>query len=180
MADQPPGNIILIGYRGSGKTTVGRLLAERLGWAFVDTDALIEARAQTTIADIFATQGQDGFRKREREAIASLAKGEQQVIAAGGGAVMDRRNLEGLRTAGTIIWLTASPEVLWARIKQDRRTAESRPNLTAAGGLDEVRTILAERQASYRQAANLTIDTEHRDPQEAAASIVAAFTQQQR
>ena len=87
-------NIVLIGYRGSGKTSVGRLLADRLGWAFVDTDDLIESQAGTSIADIFATEGEAGFRAREREAIAKATQDARRVIAVGGGAVTDRRNVE--------------------------------------------------------------------------------------
>ena len=167
-------NIVLIGYRGSGKTTVGRLLAERLGWAFVDTDDLIESQADSAIADIFATEGEAGFRARERDIITRVTQHSEQVIAVGGGAVSDPENVERLKAAGTVIWLTASPRGLWQRIKQDRHSAATRPDLTPTGGLDEVRALLAHRQVAYRTAADLDIDTEHRDPATLATLIVAA------
>ena len=175
MADRNPGNVILIGYRGSGKSTVGRLLAEQLGWTFVDTDALIESQAGSTIADVFATEGEAGFRAREGEAIVQITQDIRQVIAVGGGAVTDRRNVERLRGAGKVIWLTAPPEVLWQRISRDERSGTTRPDLTPAGGLDEVRAVLAGRQDIYRAAASLTFNTEHHEPPALVSAIFAAL-----
>jgi shikimate kinase len=172
-------NVVLIGYRGSGKTTVGPLLAERLGWTFVDTDDLIASDAGTSIADIFAAEGEAGFRKREARAIARAGQGKQQVIAVGGGAVTDADNAEQLRSAGTVVWLTAPPEVLWERIKQDEQTASARPDLTTVGGLEEVRTVLAEREAAYEAAADVRIDTAERSPDDVAAALGIAVRARQ-
>jgi shikimate kinase len=167
-------NVALIGYRGSGKTTVGRLLAKRLGWTFVDTDDLIVSDAGTSIADIFAAEGETGFRQHEYQAIAGVTQGTHQVIAVGGGAVTDADNVERLRSGGTVVWLTAPPEVLWARIKQDEQTASARPDLTTGGGLAEVRTVLAEREAAYEAAADVRMDTANRSPDDVAAAAETA------
>ncbi len=175
MANQHPDNIVLIGYRGAGKTTVGRALAARLGWPFADTDALIEAEAGRSIADLFAAEGQAGFRRREREAIARVTAAVGQVIAVGGGAVTDPANLERLRSAGTVVWLTARAEVLWRRIRFDANTHRTRPGLTDEGGLQEVRTVLAHREAAYRAVAHLVLDTEERDVSTLATAILAAI-----
>ncbi len=168
-------NIVLIGYRGSGKTSVGRLLADRLGWAFVDTDDLIESQAGTSIADIFATEGEAGFRAREREAIAKATQDARRVIAVGGGAVTDRRNVERLRLAAKVVWLTAQPDVLWQRINQDDRTRATRPNLTPGGGLEEVRRVLADRESAYRDASDFAIDTEQQDSRRVAGAVLATL-----
>jgi shikimate kinase len=167
-------NIILIGYRGSGKTTVGRMLAERLGWSFVDTDVLVESEAGMSIAAIFTAEGEAGFRARERDTIARVVENAQQVIAIGGGAVTDQDNVDRLRSAGTIIWLTATAEVLWARIEADQRSTTTRPDLTPVGGLEEVRTILARREAAYKMAADVCIDTRARNAHEVAAAAEIA------
>ncbi len=175
MADRRARNVSLIGYRGSGKTTVGRVLAERLNWSFVDTDAMIESEAHMTIADIFAAEGETGFRAREHDAIARVAVDARQVIAAGGGAVIDQRNVEFLKSAGPIVWLTACAEVLWARIEADRRSTRTRPDLTPLGGLEEVQAMLAKRQDAYRAAADLTVDTGSPNAAEVSVKILVVL-----
>jgi shikimate kinase len=99
----------------------------------------------------------------------------KQVIAVGGGAVTDQRNVERLRSAGRIVWLTATPEVLWQRVKADPRSASTRPDLGAGGGLEEVRTLLAARQPGYGAAADLTIDTTRHSAARTADMIVASL-----
>ncbi|MHC4611025.1 MAG: shikimate kinase [Planctomycetota bacterium] len=177
MADHKGSNIVLIGYRGSGKSTVGRLLAERLGRTYVDTDTLIEAEASVTIAEVFAREGEAGFRHREAEAITRVAQGERQVVSVGGGAVLNQVNVERLGACGTVVWLTAPAEVLWERISRDARSGQTRPNLTEQGGLEEVRRVLAARQQAYRSAADWTVSTEDRSPQEVVAAIVAQLAE---
>src|SRR5262249_5119687 len=125
---------------------VGRVLAARLGWGFVDADERIEAAAGVSIADIFAAEGEVGFRDREAAALAELAELTRHVVATGGGVVLRTANREVLRTAGFVAWLAASPEAAWERIRTDAATAARRPNLTAAGGLDEVRALMAARE----------------------------------
>lgn len=151
-------NIVLIGYRGSGKTCIGRKLASKLWLDFVDTDQLIVQRAGKTIREIFQAEGEAGFRDRESAVIADVAACEKQVIAAGGGAVLRPENVAALKKNGKIIWLKASPKVLYERIQADAATNASRPNLTAAGGLEEVEKLLEVRLPLYQAAADVAFD----------------------
>ncbi|MFQ5414982.1 MAG: shikimate kinase [Phycisphaerae bacterium] len=169
---------MLIGYRGCGKTTVGRLLADRLSARFVDTDERVVAEAGRSIADIFATEGEAGFRRRESRVVAQLASSHPPdtdppiVISLGGGAILDHANLTRLKAGARVVWLTCSPDVLHARITADAAGASSRPALTV-GGIDEVRTILAQREPLYRRFADLTISSQDRSPEDLVADIVA-------
>src|SRR5688572_502997 len=138
-------NLYLIGYRGSGKTTVAAELARLLGWNWLDADDEVERRAGTTIKEIFATSGEQSFRDLEAAVIADLAQFSGHVIALGGGAVLREDNRQAIRSSGKVVWLQASPEVLYQRISGDASTAERRPNLTADGGLAEVERLLAVR-----------------------------------
>lgn len=160
MEDGPP-NIILIGFMGSGKSTVGRRLAERRGWRFVDTDDLIVRMTGQTIPALFAGGGETAFRDRETQAVLGVSAGERQVIATGGGAVLRAENVAALRGAGLVVWLTARPDVVVARTQ--RRAAE-RP-LLAAGEDDllaHVLRMLGERGPLYQAAAHLIVDTSDR------------------
>jgi len=178
MTDRQTNIVVLIGYRGSGKTAVGRLLAERLGWAFVDTDSIVETEAGLSIAEIFAARGEADFRRRESAIIARVADAPHQVISAGGGAVSDPANVAHLRRTGRIVWLTAPAEVLWERIRDDPGSRQTRPDLTETGGLDEVRRLLAAREPGYRQAADLSVSTQDRSPHQVAAAVERAIANQ--
>ncbi len=162
--------IFLIGSRGSGKTTVGRALADRLGWAFVDADVLLEARAGKTIARIFADDGEPAFRDRESTILAELAGWRDHVIATGGGIVLRPENRAILRT-GFVAWLQVSAGLAWERMQADPTTGDRRPNLTPAGGLLEVQTILTAREPLYREAAHAMFPAE-RSPELLAADIL--------
>lgn len=152
--------LVLIGARGSGKTTLGRALAARLGARFVDTDDLVEARAGCTIAELFERRGEDGFRQVEREVVASLGP-ERQVVACGGGAVLDPASREKLGSLGPVLWLTAPAVVLAARI-----AGSGRPSLTGVAPEDEVAEILAAREGIYAEMATWTVETEGRGIEE--------------
>jgi shikimate kinase len=167
--------IFLVGYRGTGKSTVGRLLADQLGWAFTDCDGDIEAAAGKSVADIFATEGEAGFRDREAAALRELCARDRLVIATGGGAVLRPANRELLRASGFIAWLTARPETIWDRLQRDPTNAARRPNLTPAGGLDEVRALLAAREPFYRELADFTADADAPSPEVVAAGILKAW-----
>jgi len=167
--------IALIGLRGCGKTTVGRELARLLGGECVDTDEVIAERAGRSIAEIFASEGEPGFRKRESEAIREVVRTPPAVISVGGGAVLDPRNVDALRSVACVVWLTAPTEVLWERISQDEATAACRPPLTDQPGIDEVRRLLAERTPFYQRAADLQIETVDRSAPEIAEEIVRCF-----
>lgn len=161
-------NIVLIGYRGSGKSSIGRLLAARLGMGYVDTDDLVVQRAGKNIRAIFADVGETGFRDLESQVVTEVSANDYRVIAAGGGVVLRPENIQSLKTTGRLVWLKAPAEVLWERIQADKDTAKSRPNLTAAGGLEEVRHLLALREPLYRAAAELTVDVSSMDASGAA------------
>lgn len=170
-----PSRLILVGYRGTGKTTVGRLLADRLGWEFADCDDHIEAAAGRSIAEIFATEGEPGFRDRESETLRRLCTRERCVIATGGGAIQRPINRELLRTAGFVSWLVSSPETIWVRLQSDPATAARRPNLTSNGGMEEVRTLLTAREPLYREIADFTADADAPSPEDVAAAIFKAW-----
>ena len=148
----------LIGFRGSGKTTVGQLVAQRLGWPFLDTDHLIEQSVGRTIREIFAEQGEQGFRTLESSSIAQVAAlTEPTVISLGGGAILREENRQLLHATGRCVWLSGDAQLLYTRIAQDSMTAQRRPNLTSLNGYDEVATLLAQREPLYRQMAHKTV-----------------------
>ena len=167
--------LLLIGARGTGKSTVGRAVAARLGWDFIDTDECIESVAEATIAEIFATQGEAGFRDREAEVLAELCRRQRYVIATGGGVVLRPANRELLKKSGFVVWLTASPEAAFARLQTDPTTATRRPNLTAKGGLDELRTLMASREPLYRECGDFVMETDALSPEAAADAILTAW-----
>lgn len=164
--------ITLIGYRGSGKSSVAVPLADRLGWTAVDADAEIEGRAGQSIREIFAERGEAGFRELERMVLSDLLREERLVIAAGGGAVLDRRTRREMRRAGPVVWLQADVETLQARMEGDRTTADRRPALTSTGGLQEIERLLAEREPLYRECATLTVETGGRSVAEVVDEIL--------
>jgi shikimate kinase len=156
--------IVLIGYRGTGKTTVARLLAEKLSMDWVDADVEIERRAGKTIAEIFSSEGEGAFRDLESEVTADLASREKLVIAAGGGAVMREENRAALEAADAIVWLKADAEAVFQRTSADATSAARRPNLTSTGGIGEIRQLLALREPIYRQCATCQVDTVGKSP----------------
>lgn len=168
-------NLILAGYRGCGKTTVGEVLARKMGWHFVDLDDLISRKAGKTIVEIFATEGEEGFRRREREACEQLRKSKNQVIALGGGTLINSDCRALLKRVGKVIWLRAPAAVLWARISRDGATAHGRPDLTQDGGLAEVENLLREREPIYKAAALHIIDSVNDSPEEIAEAIEMWF-----
>jgi len=147
-------NLILVGFMGTGKTAVGRAAAERLGFAYVDTDDLIEQEAGKTIARIFAEDGEPHFRDLESEAIRSLVRLERHVVATGGGCVLRDENWEAMRQAGLVVCLTARPEVILERT----RAESHRPLLRTADPMARIRELLDYRAAFYARA-DLSVDT---------------------
>ncbi len=165
-------HVVLIGYRGSGKTVVGRLLAGELKRPHVDTDLLIEDREGRSIARTFEQDGELYFRGIESEVIAALAPEAPAVISIGGGAVDSEHNRKRLRGLGIVVWLQAAPEDLHRRIAADRESAASRPPLSTTDALTEVRILLAQRSAWYERLADLEIDTTGKSPAEVAKMIL--------
>jgi len=155
----PERNLVLIGARACGKTSVGEALAGILHRAFVDLDQVLVAEGGRSIADIVAQEGWPGFRRREKELVARYSKRPGQVLAPGGGAVLDPENVAVLREKGLVIWLTAPPATLRNRLIQDQPSQEFRPSLTGAEPGAEIERVLAEREPLYRAAAHLVVDT---------------------
>ena len=166
-------NLYLIGYRGSGKTTVAAELARLLGWKWLDADEEVERRAGKTIKEIFASSGEPSFRDLEAVVVADLAKLTSYVVALGGGAVLRDENRQAIRGGGKVVWLKASPQVLYQRICGDSSTADRRPDLTSTGGLTEVQRLLAIRSPIYAACADLTLDAESSTPAELAKQAAA-------
>lgn len=171
----PNSPIALIGYRGTGKTTVAALLAAKLDYAWIDADVEVEQRAGKSIATIFADSGEPAFRDLEAAVVDDLCRRKRTVLALGGGAVLRKSNQKCLARCRAVIWLQASAEVIAERIKGDATTAERRPNLTNRGGRQEIEQMLVTRGPIYRACATLEVDTEGKDPAEIADKIVAAL-----
>ena len=156
--------LTLIGYRATGKTTLARLLAERMGCDWIDADVEIERRAGKSIARIFAEDGEPVFRDLEARVIADLCRRQRLILAAGGGAPLRPESREAMRTGGKVVWLKATPTTIQARMSGDQTTANRRPNLTSQGGLEEIVQVLSRREPIYRQTAHLEVDTEEKSP----------------
>lgn len=166
-----PRRVFLIGYRGTGKSTVGRLLAERLGWTAIDSDRIVEDEVGVSIADLFARDGEQAFRDLEERVVASLCDRKNAVVSLGGGAVLRESTRRRVAAAGPVVWLTAAAETLARRIATDAVSATQRPRLTGLSPADEVRAVLAEREPIYRECATFSVDTEERTPREVAEAI---------
>ena len=155
---------------GSGKSTVGRLVAQDLEFQFVDTDSLIEEKAGISIAEIFATEGEEAFRQLEREMISELARKDRVVIATGGGAIMNPENFASLKSHALVICLWANAESIHERTKHQTH----RPLLQGEDPLEAIRTMLAEREPVYKQA-DVIVNTELRSQREVIAQVHHQF-----
>jgi 3-dehydroquinate synthase len=160
--------IVLTGFMGTGKTSVGMALSRMLGWLFVDTDALIEAREGMAISAIFKEKGEDYFREVERAVVRDVSQKKDVVIATGGGIIKDKSNVNNLGRRGVIIWLKTDPEIILRRIMAE---GGKRPLLNVAEPLNEINRLLSEREALYAQA-DAAVDTSYITPSEAAEEII--------
>lgn len=155
QAKRPSGNIFLVGMMGSGKTTVGRLLAHALGKAFIDSDEEIQQRTGVTIPHIFDVEGEAGFRQREASVIQDLVKFDNIVLATGGGAVLNEQSREALRRNGTVVYLKSTVSDLWQRTRHDR----NRPLLQTADPRARLKELFEQRDPLYTQMADLLMPT---------------------
>jgi shikimate kinase len=168
-------NLILIGYRASGKTCVGKKVSGSLGLPFYDTDDIIQRKAGKTVREIVRDGGWPAFRESEKAAIGEVARRDGVVIALGGGAVMEPANVEALKGKGCFVWLQAEEETLRKRMKGDGSSPEQRPPLMVPAMGDE-KEMLARRAPVYRALADLVIDTTGRSIDEVAEEILAALS----
>ena len=165
----PGRNIVLIGLMGAGKTTVGKLLAGMLGRPFVDTDAVIEHGAGTTVTQLFAEHGERHFRTLESAAVRQVAALRGQVIAAGGGAVLDPSNVTHFRSTGDIVLLDADPSLLAQRVG----AGDGRPLLRDTDPAERLAQLRTERAAAYAGAAIHVVDTTDRTPAQVAEAVLS-------
>lgn len=170
-------HVFLIGYRGAGKTTIGRMLAKALACDFADVDQLICRNCQTDIATIVAQEGWAGFRRHEAEALLQAAHGQQQVVATGGGAVVHSQVWRQIRRKIFVVWLRADIATLTARLAPAGVDDGVRPSLTGKDIRTEIEDVLAERLPLYQDLADLEVDTGRCGAQEAVQEIVAAYYQ---
>jgi len=168
-------NLALVGFMGTGKSSVGRLAADHLRFDFIDTDDWIEKHTGKTIADIFAQSGEIAFRQLEEETARSLTPRRNLVISAGGGFIANPQNLASLKTHALVVCLWASPETIWERV----RAQPHRPLLQTADPLGKIRELLQQRSAAYHQA-DVLIHTGFRSPKEVALQVLHQFRLAQR
>jgi shikimate kinase len=170
--------LALVGVRGTGKSTVGRLLAERLDRPFLDADAVLEARLGTSIPTLFAEQGEPVFRDWEERVLADLTGQSGAVIATGGGVVLRATNRRRLREFGLVVWLAADPETLAQRLRSDPRGLAGRPALTSSGTLDEIANVLEARTPLYQEVADAVVQTQGRTAREVAEAVFEVWADQ--
>ena len=162
-------NIVLVGFMGSGKSAVGRLVAKRLRFQFVDTDQLIIKRAGMPIAGIFAEHGEEYFRDLETVALESLGQSRRCVIATGGGVVVKERNRAIMKELGFVVWLTASEDVIFDRVSRN----DKRPLLQTENPRKTIAELLAARRPLYEDVAELVLDTTAFTHAAAADAVIA-------
>lgn len=172
VGTRPMHNLALIGFMGTGKSCVGRVVAEALHFTFLDTDDVIKARSGKSINEIFQQDGEAAFREWERRIVEELAARTKTVIATGGGLPANEANLASLRTHALVVCLWASPEAIWQRV----RGHSHRPLLDAPDPLAKIRDLLAARAPFYRQA-DVLLSTEMRPLREVAMQVVHQYRQ---
>ena len=164
----------LIGYRGSGKTTIGKRLADRLWQPFIDTDDLVIKKAGKTIKEIFEQEGEQRFRDLETEVVREVCTQPETVIAFGGGALDRDENREAIKQAGLrLVYFKCEPAELLKRIQNDPQTAENRPALSNLGGsIEEIESVLARREPIWRSIAGAELEVTYLTPEDAVPYVV--------
>lgn len=162
-----PENIILVGFMGTGKTTIGRMLARSLGYPMVDTDQLIEESQGQSIPEIFAGHGEEAFRKLETATLSAFSDASHQVISTGGGIIVTPENRPLLKSLGYVVWLRTSPREILNRTSRNR----NRPLLDTPNPMATITALLEERTPLYRESSHLSIETDHLNFEEIIAGI---------
>jgi shikimate kinase len=165
------GHLYLIGYMGTGKSSVGRVLAQMLKRAFIDLDERIESSTGKRIPEIFRTEGESGFRKRESETLAAAVKEEEAVIACGGGTPCFHENLRIMKESGTLVHLTAEPSTV---LQRTQKATQERPRIQGMGE-EEIRTHMEERWPCYEEA-DIRIETDRSSPERSAEKILDHYS----
>ena len=165
-------NLYLTGYRCTGKTTVGRIVAEMLGREFIDADEYLVAKAGRTIKEIFETDGEPLFRYLESECLRELASKDGLVVATGGGVILREANVQQLASSGRVVLLEADAKTVHERMQADQLTRAQRPSLTARDPLEEIEELLGARRPRYEGTADHRVDTTKSMPEELARQIV--------
>ena len=172
-------NIVLIGYRCCGKTSVGKILSAKLDREFIDTDDLIVEKACCNIDEIVSGHGWDHFREIEKGVIKEVSIMENVVIATGGGAVINEENIENLKVNGFIVWLYADIDTIKKRLNEDKTSADNRPSLTGDDPSDEIKKVLEQRKPLYMKASDMSVDTSQLDIIEIADMIIEKLETQE-
>lgn len=168
--------IFLTGFMGVGKSRIGRLLADRLGWGFLDTDQMVQERTGMSVAEVFARQGEAAFRDLEHECVREAALLPEVVVSLGGGAVVQERNWKLVRAAGILVCIAADVDTILRRVGRRR----DRPLLTGLGPAEKraaVERLLAERQPYYEQAEITVLSSDERSPEETTRILLKAIEQ---
>jgi len=165
-------NLFLIGYRCTGKSSVGRSLAAELRWSFVDTDSLLVTKQKMSIKEIVGAYGWEGFREMEHTILKKICTSDEQVVATGGGVVLNEDNVMLMKKSGTIIWLKATAETIKVRMLQDKDTRDFRPALTLNGSISEIEETLHSRESLYKSAMDFFVDTDDCDIRVITDSII--------
>lgn len=169
-------NIVLIGYRCTGKTEVGRAVSRMLSFQFIDTDGWVEKDASMNISQIVANRGWGEFRDIEKKIIARVSKQTGAVVCTGGGAVLDGENVANLKRNGVVIWLGARPDVILKRMQKDPKTKTQRPTLVEGeDALSEIKDTLVERLEKYETASDYRIDTSDITMDEVAGKVMRIY-----
>ena len=170
-------NLFLIGYRCSGKTTIGKSVAMKIGWSFVDCDMRMIKECGQSIKNIIDTEGWDAFRRMERSILKQICTRDRQVVATGGGVALNAGNVAAMQAGGTVIWLSATAETIQKRMLQDKNTGDFRPALTDKGKMAEIEDMLLKRNPHYEDASDFIIQTDGIPIEEIAQTIIEKLSE---
>jgi shikimate kinase len=166
-------NLYLIGFRCSGKSTIGRFLSNQLHLPFIDTDSVIMETCGSTIREWVAAHGWDSFRRLESDVMRDLSARSHQVVATGGGIVLYEQNIVAMKDAGSVVWLRIRPETAASRMARDPNSGMLRPGLSGNDPMIEIADLLRQRTPLYQKASDLTIDCDDSRPEQIADIILS-------